>query len=140
MTEEIKHDLQISAKWAALIKHCAYRGKTKLNKSCSHLFSLSGKCKLNYCPIVQPEYVTFQLDEGNNLLIMIEKVASERISDNWIETEFDITDEGVQDKARKTINKYPAIRESAERKFQTLYTLGRGIAESMSEETPEEED
>lgn len=71
---------------------------------------------------------------------MIEKVASERISDNWIETEFDITDEGVQDKARKTINKYPAIRESAERKFQTLYTLGRGIAESMSEETPEEED
>jgi hypothetical protein len=81
---------------------------------------------------VQSKYLTFQLDEGNNLIIMIEKTESERISDNWIETEFNVTDD-IEDKIKDTINKYPVIKDIAERKFQMLYTLGKEIAESMSE-------
>ncbi|MHA2297109.1 MAG: hypothetical protein ACXAEU_11305 [Candidatus Hodarchaeales archaeon] len=134
MAADMKSDLAVSTKWASLIHHCAYRGKNKLShtKTCSHLFSLSGKCKLNHCPIVQSKYLTFQLDEGNNLIIMIEKTESERISDNWIETEFNVTDD-IEDKIKDTINKYPVIKDIAERKFQMLYTLGKEIAESMSE-------
>ena len=133
-----RSELQLSTKWAGLNQHCAYRGKNEYGKTCSHLFSLSGKCKLFCCPIVQPESVTFQLDEQDNVIIAIEKTSSERIDEMWEDKEFKANDPEMENKIGKILDKYPAIKDIAEKKFRMLYSLSQEILATMGEEDEEE--
>ncbi|MHA1167367.1 MAG: 60S ribosomal protein L28 [Candidatus Hodarchaeales archaeon] len=131
-------ELEVSAKCAGLTRHGADRGKNEYGKSCSHLFSLTGKCRLANCPIVQPKYITFQLDEQENLLIIIEKSESDRIDEAWNETEIRADDDGILEKVEKILKNYPTLKDLANKKFQHLYKLSQEIRLTLEEDKEEE--
>ncbi len=131
-------DLTVS--WKYLDKgHCAFKtSSTKPGKiRCNHLFTITGTHKFNECPLIQPNYVSFQRQE--DLVYLIEKNPKEAPASMWGFTELPVE----RDKARKVVEKAiknlnPDLKQAIWSRFEQQYDVAEVV--KASEDLKEEED
>ncbi len=117
---------------------CAYKGQLTPGKvTCSHLYSLSGRCGFSDCPIVQPHYVSLQRQETT--LFLLEKKPGS-LSEQWSEEEL----EGDKDTMKIIVSKKaqilaPRLQEALIERFEILNNLIEDLRSGYGEEDELEE-
>jgi hypothetical protein len=126
--------------WRYLDKgHCAFKSSAASPEKirCNHLFTVTGEHKLADCPLIQPQFYSFQQQEG--IVYIIEKNPEAAPAAMWGFTE--LPEE--REKAKKVVEKKikglnEEIVTSIWRKFNQQFDMAELIR--ASEELKEEDD
>ncbi|MFX1511701.1 MAG: 60S ribosomal protein L28 [Promethearchaeota archaeon] len=119
--------------------HCAYKGQLTPSKiTCSHLYSLSGRCGFSDCPIVQPQYVSLQRQETT--LFLLEKKRGS-LAEQWSEKEL----EGDKKAMKAIVDKKaqvlaPRLQKALMERFEILTNLIEDLRSGFGDEEKLEEE
>ena len=129
------------AKWEHIFAtQCAYRSSLPQTKTgiCKHLFTNDSECKYQGCPIIQDQYVGFQRD-GDQILLISKNPKPEKYLDTW---KFDSLPE-EKTEAEKQVKKAikvlkDDIANAALKKFEYLHQITETIRQSESIESEDD--
>ncbi|MFX0015575.1 MAG: 60S ribosomal protein L28 [Promethearchaeota archaeon] len=136
---------QLIPTWRYLANgQCAYKSAaTSPKKRCNHLFTVTGTCRYIDCPLVQPEFFSFQQQE--NSVYLIKKDPKAPPASTWGFTELPEDREKakkVVEKEIKSLNEKlkPAVWRRFEQQFNAaeLIRASQELTEEEDEELDEE--
>ena len=126
--------------WRYLDKgHCAFKSSaTSPEKTrCNHLFTVTGQHKLSDCPLIQPQFFSFQQQEGT--VYIIEKNPEAVPASMWGFTELpEKREEAKKVVAKKIKGLDEDLVSSIWKKFDQQYSMAELIR--SSEELKEDDD
>ena len=133
---------EIITAWRYLDKgHCAFKSSaTSPTKTrCNHLFTVTGEHKITDCPLIQPQFYSFQQQEG--MVYIIEKNPEAAPVSMWGFTELPVDREKAKKEVSKKIKGLPEeLSESIWKKFNQQFDMADLIRASEELKKDDEED
>ncbi|MHA1983972.1 MAG: hypothetical protein ACW967_06425 [Candidatus Hodarchaeales archaeon] len=131
------------AKWDHIFStQCAYRSSLPHTKTatCKHLFTNDSECKYQGCPIVQDQYVGFQRD-GDQILLISKNPKAEKYLDTWNFESLPEAKGEAEKQVKKAVKVLKSeIGEAALKKFDYLHQITETIRQTDNLESEDEDD
>ena len=131
---------QLITTWRYLANgQCAFKSaSTSPKMRCNHLFTVTGTCRYLDCPLVQPEFFSFQQQESSVYLIKKDPTAPP--SSTWGFTELPESREKAKKVVEKNIKKLNEnLKEAVWRRFEQHFDAIE-LVKASQELTEEEEE